>query len=110
MAAIDYGVAHIFGLRGTVGYMTVQSDSITDQLALDVEVANEDGLVITDHLDDRRIEITIEGVLKSEDWPDAGDQFSYGGLQYIIKNVEDKGSNKDFRKCSIKGVKYELIA
>ena len=107
---IDYGVAHFYGLRGTFTYMTVQSDSETDSFALDVEVADESGRVITDRLDDERLEITIEGVLlASDNVPGNGQQFTYGGTQYIMKNIEDKGTNKDFRKVSVKGVKYQEI-
>jgi hypothetical protein len=108
---IDYGVAHFYGLRDTRTYMTVQSDSISDSFKLDVEVADEVGRVITDRLDDEFLEITIEGVLlASDDLPQNGQQMTYGGVQYIMKNVEDKGTNKDFRKVSVKAVKYQEIA
>jgi hypothetical protein len=108
---IDYGVAHIYGLYGTITYMTVQSDSITDTFALDVEVADVNGRVITDRLDDKRLEVTVEGViLASGTQPTNGDQFTYNGVQYIIKSIDDKGTNKDFRKLSVKGIKYQQIA
>ena len=109
--SIDYGVAHIYGLYGNITYMTVQSDSITDTFALDVEVADEEGRVITDRLDDRRLEVTIEGViLASGTQPTNGSQFLYNGVNYIIKSIDDKGTNKDFRKLSVKGIKYQEIA
>jgi len=111
MASIDYGVAHFFGLRGTETYMTVQSDGITKSFALDVEVADEDGRVITDRLDDRRTEISLDGVLLASDViPTNGTQFTYNSIQYILKSIDDKGTNKDFRKVSVKGIKYEQIA
>ena len=110
--SIDYGVAHIYGLRGTLTYLTVQSDSVTNSLALDVEITDEQGRVITDRLDDKRIESTIDGVLKTDtDFTTLiGDTLSYGGISYIIKSIDDKGTNKDFRKVSIKGIKYQEIA
>jgi hypothetical protein len=110
--SIDYGVAHIYGLKGTSTYLTVQSDSVTNSLALDVEITDENGRVITDRLDDKRIETTFDGVLKSEtDFVSLiGDQLEYGGVTYIIKSIDDKGTNKDFRKVSIKGIKYQEIA
>ena len=40
----DYGVAHFYGLYDTVGYMTVQSDSLSTTYKLDVEVADELGI------------------------------------------------------------------
>jgi len=110
MASIDYGVAHFFGLRGTKTYMTIQSDGITESFALDVEVANEDGVVITDRLDDRRHEVTLDGVLLATDTiPVNGTKFSYNSIVYILKSIDDKGTNKDFRKVSVKGIKYEGI-
>jgi hypothetical protein len=111
MAAIEYGVALFYGLRDTETYMVVQSDDLSQSFALDVEVADENGLVITDHLDDRRNEITLDGVLKASDAiPTNGTQFTYSGIQYILKSIDDKGTNKDYRKVSVKGIKYESIA
>lgn len=110
--SIDYGVAHIFGLKGTVAYLTLQSDSITNTLALDVEITDETGRVITDRLDDKRIETTFDGVLKSSQNFNSiiGLTLTYDGVEYIIKSIDDKGTNKDFRKVSIKGIKYQEIA
>jgi hypothetical protein len=108
---IDYGVAHFYGLRGTRTYMTVQSDSISDTFKLDVEVADEVGRVITDRLDDQYFELTLDGVLLASDSiPGNGSQITYAGRQYITKSIEDKGTNKDFRKVSVKAVKYQEIA
>ena len=110
---IEYGVALFYGLRDktSVTYMVVQSDDLSQSFALDVEVADEDGRTITDHLDDRRNEITIDGVLKASDTiPENGVQFTYGGIQYILKSIDDKGSNKDYRKVTVKGIKYQEIA
>jgi hypothetical protein len=107
----DFGVAHFFGLRGTSTYMTVQSDSITDTFALDVEVSDEHGRVITDRLDDERYEITLEGVLlESDSLPTNGSTFMWASRTYILKSIDDKGTNKDFRKVSVKGIKYQQIA
>lgn len=91
--------------------MTLQSDSVSQSFKIDVEVMDEEGRVITDRLDDLFIEFTFEGVLKSSDQlPANGDQFTYGNITFIIKNIEDKGTNKDFRKVSVKAVKYQEIA
>jgi hypothetical protein len=110
-APIEYGVALFYGLRDTVTYMVVQSDDISQSFALDVEVANEVGVTITNHLDDRRKEITLDGVLKEADAiPENGTQFTYGTVQYILKSIDDKGVNKDYRKVTVKGIKYQEIA
>jgi len=108
--AIDYGVAHFYGLYGTVTYMTLQSDSLSQTFKLDVEVPDEVGRVITDRLDDMFQELSIEGVLKDGTTPEIGTRFVYLGINWIIKSLEDKGTNKDFRKCAIKAVKYSQIA
>jgi hypothetical protein len=106
------GIAHIFGLRGTGGSVfTVQSDDISNRPALDVEVKDETGRVITDRLDDLRIEITVEGILKTESTPaEIGGIFAYNGVNYIIKDIADRGTNQDFRKLTIRAVKYQEIA
>ena len=110
---IEYGVALFFGLyeKDAVTYMIVQSDNYSETLALDVEVSGEAGTVITNHLDDRRNECTLEGVLKlGESTPDIGTTFTYGGITFILKSIDDKGTNKDYRKVTVKGIKYQEIA
>lgn len=106
------GIAHIFGLRGTGGTVfTVQSDDITNRPALDVEVKDETGRVITNRLDDLRIEINVEGILlSSATLPAIGATFAYNAVNYIIKEVTDRGTNQDFRKLGIRAVKYQEIA
>lgn len=107
----EFGVAHIYGLNGTVTTLTVQSDDLDSKYALDVEIKDESGRVITDRLDDKRIEITIDGVMKTAGTDSIlGTKLTYGGTAYIIKNITDRGTNNDYRKVTIKGVKYQEIA
>jgi hypothetical protein len=108
---VTKGVAHIFGLRGTGGTVfTVQSDDISSKPALDVEIKDETGRVITDRLDDLRIDISVEGVLLSTAiLPSIGNSLVYNGVTYIIKEVTDRGTNQDFRKLSVRAVKYQEI-
>ena len=106
-----YGTAHVFGLYGTETYITVQSDDISQSLGLDVEVTDDSGRVVTNRLDDLRKELTLEGVmLASATLPLVGDKLVYNSISFIIKSIDDKGTNKDFRKVSIKGIKYQQIA
>jgi len=106
----DYGVAHFYGLYDTRTYMTVQSDLLNDSYKLDVEVADENGRIITDRLDDIYKEITIDGVILAEGViPLIGSTFTYHDIKYILKSLDNKGTNKDFRKLSVKGVKYQEI-
>jgi hypothetical protein len=71
---------------------------------------DESGRVITDRLDDERNEITIEGVIKNVDSVLIGSILTYGGMSFIVKEVTDRGSNQEYRKLSIRAVKYEQIA
>ena len=106
-----YGITHAYGLNGTLEFATIQSDDISKKKALDVEVTNEFGVVITDRLDDTRTETGVSGVLKVKStYPVIGEQFTYDGVQYIIKDVTDNGTNNGFRKVSLKLVKYQNIA
>jgi hypothetical protein len=109
---IEYGVALFYGLyeKESTTYMVVQSDNFSESLALDVEVADEDGRVITNHIDDRRNECTLDGVLKDgASTPEIGTTFTYSGITFILKSIEDKGTNKDYRKVTVKGIKYQEI-
>jgi hypothetical protein len=109
--AITYGTAHAYGLNGTLEFATIQSDDLSKKKALDVEVTDEYGVVITDRLDDTRTETSVSGVLKVKStYPVIGEQFTYDGVQYIIKDVSDSGTNNGFRKVSLKLVKYQNIA
>jgi len=110
---IEYGVAYFYGLRdsGSITYMTVQSDDISQSLALDVEVTGAAGTVVTNRVDDRRKEVTLDGTLLiSDTLPLIGTQFTYATVQYILKSIDDKGVNRDYRKVTVKGVKYQEIA
>jgi hypothetical protein len=106
-----FGVDHKFALYDTVAFVTLQSDDISKKAALDVEVTDETGRVITDRLDDLRIDTSISGVLKLDATiPQIGQQLTYNEVQYIIKDVGDSGTNNGFRKVTLKLVKYQEIA
>lgn len=110
MALHEFGEALVFGPLDEVTGVVVQSDSWTVRFGLDVEVMDEAGRVITNRLDDERNEITIEGVIKVLDSVTPGQKLQYGGTDFIIKEVTDRGSNQEYRKLSIRGVKYQEIA
>jgi hypothetical protein len=106
-----YGVTHAYGLNGTLSFATIQSDDISIKKALDVEIMDENGVVITDRLDDTRSEVSVSGVLKVKSaYPTIGAHFTYDAIQYIIKDVTDAGTNNGFRKVGLKLVKYQEIA
>lgn len=110
MALHEFGEALVFGPLDEVVGVVVQSDSWTVRFGLDVEVMDEQGRVITNRLDDERNEITIEGVIKVLDSVLPGQTLTYGGTSFIIKEVTDRGSNQEYRKLSIRGIKYQEIA
>ena len=110
MALFEFGEALVFGPLDEVVVIVVQSDSWTVRFGLDVEVMDEQGRVITNRLDDERNEITIEGVIKVLDSVEPGQTLTYGGFTFIIKEVTDRGSNQEYRKLSIRGIKYQEIA
>jgi hypothetical protein len=106
-----FGVSHVFGLYDTAAFVTLQSDDISKKAALDVEVMDETGRVITDRLDDLRTETSLSGVLKTgETIPSIGQTLTYDAVSYIIKDVGDAGTNNGFRKVTLKLVKYQEIA
>jgi len=106
-----YGIEHKFGLYDVAGFVTLQTDDISKKNALDVEVMDETGRVITDRLDDTRIETSVSGVLKTGgSIPTVGATFTYNSVTYIIKDVGDAGTNNGFRKVTLKLVKYQEIA
>jgi hypothetical protein len=109
--ANTYGISHQFGLLGTAAFLTLQSDDISFKKALDVEVTDEFGKVITNRLDDTRAEVSLSGVLKTgANTPIVGEHFTYNNIQYIIKEITDNGTNNGYRKVGMKLVKYQEIA
>lgn len=108
---VTFGTPHKFALYDTVAFVTLQSDDISTKPALDVEVMDETGVVITDRLDDKRYETSLSGVLKTgATIPDIGQTLTYNSVSYIIKQVDDAGTNNGFRKVTLKLVKYQGIA
>jgi len=106
-----YGVNHVFGIYSTVDFVTLNAEDYNDKLNIDVTVTDEEGRIITDRVDDRQIDITLSGILKTgATAPLVGDQITYDGVTYIIKTVDDSGTNNAFRKITVKAVKYQEIA
>jgi len=106
-----FGVSHVFALYDTVNFLTLQSDDLTAKPALDVEVMDETGRVITDRLDDQRLEASLSGILKTgASIPFPGDRITYNSVSYIIKDVSTAGVNNGYRKVTLKCVKYQEIA
>ena len=105
-----YGVNHQFGLYSTADFITLQADDFSDKVNLDVTVTDEQGRIITDRVDDRQTDITLSGIIKEGSAaPLVGEQIIYDSVAYIIKSVDDNGTNNSFRKVTVKAVHYQEI-
>ena len=124
MAAISTGTTCIYGIAGTVANLFVQSYSLSSSFNSEATVTDEDGLTKTARYDDRKTEITIEGIAKTSSMPVLGATLSFtvntasaypsgsasASFSGTITKIDDKGSNKGFTSVSITAVDYEGIA
>jgi len=123
MAAISTGTTCIYGIAGTVSNLFVQSYSISSSFNSEATVVDEDGLTKTARYDDRKTEITIEGIAKTTSIPTLGATLSFtvntqsaypagaASASFVgtITKVDDRGSNQGFTSVSITAVDYEAI-
>jgi hypothetical protein len=123
MAAISNGTTCLYGVAGTVTNLYVQSYSLSSSFNADVTVVDETGLTKTHRLDDRKSEITIDGIAKTATMPTLGAALSFtvntasaypGGTASAsfvgtITKIDDKGSNKGFTAVTITAIDYEGI-
>jgi len=122
MAAINNGITCVYGINGTVSNLFVQSYSISSSFNADATVVDEDGLTVTHRMDDRKSEITIEGIAKTSVIPSLGDAISFevnthsaygtsGSTSFTgtVTKVDDKGSNKAFTAVTVTAISYEQI-
>jgi hypothetical protein len=123
MAAISNGTTCLYGVAGTVTNLFVQSYSLSSSFNSDVTVVDETGLTKTHRLDDRKSEITIDGIAKTSTMPTLGAALSFtvntasaypGGTASAsfvgtITKIDDKGSNKGFTAVTITAIDYEGI-
>ena len=123
MAAISNGTTCLYGVAGTVNNLFVQSYSLSSSFNADVTVVDEAGLTKTHRLDDRKSEITIEGIAKTTTMPTLGAALSFtvntlsaypsgsASVSFVgtITKIDDKGSNKGFTAVTITAIDYEGI-
>ena len=123
MAAISNGTSCVYGIAGTVSNLFVQSYSLSSSFNADVTVVDETGLTKTHRLDDRKSEITIEGIAKTTTMPTLGAALSFtvntlsaypagsASASFVgtITKIDDKGSNKGFTAVTITAIDYEGI-
>ena len=123
MAAISTGTTCLYGVDGTVTNLFVQSYSLSASFNAEATVVDETGLTKTARYDDRKSEITIEGIAKTSTMPILGAAISFtvntasaypsgsasASFTGTITKIEDKGSNKGFTAVTITAVDYEGI-
>lgn len=123
MAAISNGTTCIYGVAGSVTNLFVQSYSLSSSFNADVTVVDETGITKTHRLDDRKSEITIEGIAKTSTMPTLGAALSFtvntasaypsgaASVSFVgtITKIDDKGSNKGFTAVTITAIDYEGI-
>ena len=124
MAAISNGTTCLYGVAGTVTNLFVQSYSLSSSFNSDAMVVDETGVTKTHRLDDRKSEITIEGIAKTSSMPILGADLSFtvntasaypGGSASasfvgVITKVDDKGTNKGFTSVTVTAVSFEGIS
>ncbi len=122
-AAISTGTTCLYGVAGTLSNLFVQSYSLSSSFNADVTVVDETGITKTHRLDDRKGEITVEGIAKTSTMPVLGGTLSFtvntasaypGGtastsFSGVITKIDDKGSNKGFTAVTITAIDYEGI-
>jgi hypothetical protein len=123
MAAISTGTTCIYGVAGTVANLFVQSYSLSSSFNADVTVVDETGITKTHRMDDRKSEITIEGIAKTATMPVLGGTLAFtvntasaypsgsasASFSGVITKIDDKGSNKGFTAVTITAIDYEGI-
>ena len=124
MSEVNKGVVCLYGIGpGQQASLFVQAYSVSSGFNNTGTVVDESGLTITARYDDRRSEITVEGVAKLTSVPQLGATLSFtaktasaypGGsasvsFSGVITKVDDRGSSKGFVSVSITAESYEGI-
>lgn len=124
MAAITNGTTCVYGVAGTVANLFVQSYSLSSSFNAEAMVVNESGITVTHRLDDRKSEITIEGIAKTSSIPVLGATLTFtvntasaypagsasATFVGVITKVDDKGTSQGFTSVSVTAVDFEGIS
>jgi len=123
MAAVTNGTTCLFGVAGTVTNLFVQSYTVNSTFNLSNTVTDETGVTKTTRFDDRKTEITVDGICKTSSVPVLGADFTFtinaataytGGSASVsyegtVTAISEKGSNKDFTSVTVTAVCYEGV-
>jgi hypothetical protein len=122
-AAINQGSTCLYGVAGSVTNLYVQSYTVSATFGTEATVVDESGLTKTWRADDRKTEITIEGICKTSSIPALGAALSFTtgansaypsgsastSFAGWVTKVDEKGSNKGFVAVTVTAVDYEGI-
>ena len=124
MAAVAQGTTCTYGVAGTITNLFVQSYTVSASFNNENMVQDETGLTKTMRYDDRKTELSVEGVVKtSGDAPALGATLTFtvaakgaypsgtasNTFVGVITKIEEKGSNKEFVKYAITAVDFEGV-
>jgi hypothetical protein len=123
MAAVSTGTSCLFGIDGNITDVFVQGYSVNATFNLSGTVADETGLTKTARYDDRKTEITVDGIIKTSGMPVLGAVLTFivnadtaytsgsATITYVgtITGISQKGSNKDFTSVSVTAMVYESV-
>jgi hypothetical protein len=123
-AAVNTGQVCLYGIgAGQQASLFVQSYTVSSGFNNTGMVVDETGRTITARYDDRRSEITVEGVANSTSVPALGATLSFTvktasaypagaasvSFSGVITKVDDRGSSKGFVTVSITAESFEDI-
>ena len=123
MAAVSTGTTCLYGIAGTVTNLFVQSYTVNSTFNLSNTVVDETGLTKTARYNDRKTEITVDGICKASTVPVLGDDLVFtintksaytGGTDTVsyegtVTAISEKGTNKDFVSLTVTAVCYEGV-
>ena len=114
MSNTTKGTAHIYGIAGTVSSLTVQSYTVSSSWANADEVTNSVGEVIAVRYSDKRVNLTVEGLVPSVYSAAIGDALTFtgNGIAFTaghITQIEERGEAKGFMRISVTAVDFENI-
>lgn len=121
MASVSVGTALIYGIDGTVTELLVQSYTVSSSFNLESTAQDESGLTVAARWDDRKSELTVDGIAKTSGVPVLGSEITFeantssaytsgaatSSFTGTITSVEDKGANKGWTMISVKAIVYE---
>lgn len=124
MSEVNEGVVCLYGIgAGQFASLFVQGYSVSSGFNNTGTVVDEQGVTRTARYDDRRTEISIDGVAKATTIPQLGAALTFtaktasaypGGsasvsFSGVVTKVDDRGSSKGFVTVTITGESFEGI-